>query len=52
MRKRFQELHTYKESKFSLYIECYDLLWKGSREYQETYNSETRHGIEKDINKL
>jgi hypothetical protein len=52
MRKHFQELHTYKESKFSLSIECYDLLWKDSREYQKTYNSETRHGLENDINKL
>ena len=51
MRKCFQELQISKESKFSLYIECYNLLWKESREYQKLYDSETRHGLEKEINK-
>ncbi len=51
MRKYFKELQLNQVTQFSSYIECYNLFWEESRTYQKLYDSETRHGLDKEKNK-
>lgn len=50
MRKEFRKLQSSKEARFTIYLECYNSLWKECRAYQKKYDYETRHGLESEIN--
>lgn len=44
IKKRFAELKSAKESRFSKYQENYSLIWNQCRKYQKQYDLETKHG--------
>ena len=47
IRKRFSELKTAKEKRFSMYWDEYNVLWKACRLLQKQYDIETNHGAKK-----
>ncbi len=50
IRKKFSELKNIKEKRFSVYALAYEHLWQECRQYQKTYDSETKNGILKEEN--
>ncbi len=51
IRKRFSELKTIEEKRFSVYWNEYSKLWKDCRAFQKQYDIETNHGAKLDENK-
>ena len=51
IRKRFLELKSKKESRFSVFYSEYKSLWNECRIYQRKYDQETNHGVNTQKNK-
>jgi hypothetical protein len=52
IRKKFNELKSENEQRFSIYASAYELLWQECRKYQKKYDSETESGILIDENNI